>query len=324
MRTKLYRLTMVILCVAGIFFTGQQANAQGMTVVIPAEASVSGQYFTLGDVAVIYSDDAERTDNLRRIRLGHTPAPGHSYVINKELILARLHAANVFAATDITWNIPAQLTVTASSQAVSGKQLLEQAEQYLKATVTGDATITALGEPQDALVPPGIVTYKIMLPYGIRYNTPTNISVGIQVDGQVITQAIVRFEIKKYLQVAVAAKSLSAGEVITADNTTFERRDIGRLMPGYFTELAKIQGLSVKRPMAPGVVLTESMLKKAVIITRGKPVNIIAQIGNIQVMVAGTALQNGSEGQFIQVKNTSSRKVIIGRVIDDTTVRINM
>lgn len=324
MRTKLYRLTMVILCVAGIFFTGQQANAQGMTVVIPAEASVSGQYFTLGDVAVISGDDAVRTDNLRRIRLGHTPAPGRSYVINRELILARLQAASVLAATDITWNIPAQLTVTASSQAVSGKQMLEQAEQYLKATVNGDVTINAIGEPLDILVPPGTVTYKIMLPYGIRYNTPTNISVGVQVDDKVITQAIVRFEIKKYLQVAVAAKSLSAGEVITADNIAFERRDIGRLLPGYFTELAKIEGLMVKRPMAPGSVLTENMLKKAVIITRGKPVTILAQIGNIQVMVAGTAMQNGSEGQFIQVQNTSSKKVIIGRVIDDTTVRINM
>lgn len=324
MRTKLYRLTMVILCVAGIFFTGQNASAQGVTVAIPAEANVDGPYFTLGDIATIAGDDTELMASLRKIRLGHAPAPGKSYVLSREIIMARLQAANVINLAGITWNIPAQLTVNALGQSVSGSKLVEQAEQYLKTTITGDVTITSLGQPQDIQVPPGEVTYQVKLPYGIRYNTPTNISVGIFVDGQPSTQSILRFDIKKFQQVAVAAKALNAGEVITTESITSERRDVGRLPAGYFTELAKIQGLTVKRPLAPGIVLTDSMLKKAILITRGKPINILAQIGSIQVMVAGTALQNGSEGQFIQVQNTTSQKVIVGQVVDDTTVRISM
>ncbi len=324
MRTKLYRLTMVLLCVAGIFFTGQKVSAQGVTVVIPAEANVGGQYVTLGDIATIAGDDTELMGSLRKIRLGHAPAPGKSYVLSREIIMARLQTANGINAAGITWNIPAQLTVNALAQSVSGIKLVEQAEQYLKTTITGDVTITALGQPQDIQVPPGEVTYQVKLPYGIRYNTPTNISVGVFVDGQPSTQVILRFDIKKFQQVAVAAKSLSAGEVITTDNITFERRNVGRLPAGYVTELAKIQGLTVKRSLAPGIVLTDRMLKKAVLITRGKPISILAQIGSIQVMVAGTAMQNGSEGQFIKVQNTTSQKVIVGQVIDDTTVRISM
>lgn len=324
MSNKLYRLTMVILCVAGIFLTGQNAFAQGVTVVIPAEATVGGQYFTLGDIATIDGDDLALSDSLRKIKLGHAPTPGKNYVMTREIILARLQTASAFSAAGISWSIPEQLTITALSQALSGKFIVEQAEQYLKAMVTGDATIIAIGQPQDVVVPPGEVTYKVMLPYGIRYNAPTSVSVSVLVGGQPSTQAIVRFDIKKYQQVAVAGKSLSAGEVITADSITFERRDVGRLPPGYFTELAKIQGLIVKRPLSPGIVLSESMLKKAILITRGKPVSICAQIGSIQVMVAGVALQSGSEGQFIQVQNTTSQKVLVGQVVDDSSVRINM
>ena len=322
MKINVYRFTMVLLCVAGIFFTGQSVQAQGLSVVIPSEVTVTGQYFTLGDIASVTGDDNERIESLRKIRLGHTPQPGQSFVLAKDIVMARMNATNADL-TGITWHLPAQLRVTALSQLISGQELVSQAEQYLQASLTGaHVDITAIGQQPDILVPPGQIALKMDLPYGIRYNSPTSISVGIAVDGQVFTTVRIRFDIKKYEQVAVATKVLSAHEVITADAIIFESRDIGRLSPGYFTDLNKILGLTVKRQVAPGVALTENMLKKPVLIQRGKPVSIVARIGSIQVIVPGTALQNGSENQFIRVKNSTSQKIIIGQVVDDTTVLI--
>ncbi|XFO68133.1 hypothetical protein SPSIL_043530 [Sporomusa silvacetica DSM 10669] len=314
---------MVILCVAGIFFTGQSVRAQELTVGIPKEATITGQYFTLGDIASINGDDTERIDSLRQIRLGHTPQPGQSYVLAGDILMARVRAAHVDL-TGITWQMPKQLKVTALAQSISGQQLVKQAKQYLKASATGEVMITSAGQPQDILVPPGEIVFNMALPYGIRYNAPTSISVGVQVAGRPFTTAILRFDIKKYQQVAIASRALNANEPITADNIIFERRDIGRLVPGYFTELDKILGLPVKRQLAPGIVITENMLGQTVLIRRGQPVTVTAKNGSIEVMVSGIALQDGSKGEFIRVKNINSQKVISGQVIDDTTVRANI
>jgi len=323
MKTNLYRLIMVFLCVAGIFFTGQSVQAQELTVGISQEATITGQYFTLGDIASINGDDRERIDGLRQIRLGHTPQPGQSYVITGDILMARMRAAKVDL-SGITWQLPPQLKVTALAQSISGQQLVKQAEHYLKSSVTGEVMITSAWQPQDILVPPGEIAFNMTLPYGIRYNAPTNISVGVQVAGRPVTTAIVRFDIKKYQQVAIANRALNANEPITADNIIFERRDIGRLVPGYFTELDKILGLTVKRQLAPGIVITESMLGQTVLIRRGQPVTITANNGGIEVMVSGIALQDGSKGEFIRVKNSNSQKVISGQVIDNTTVQANI
>lgn len=324
MKTNVYRLTMVILCVAGIFFTGLSAHAQGLTITVAAETNVTGQYFTLGDIASIYGEDGDRVAQLRQTRLGYVPLPGQSVVLTGELILARLHGAHADL-TGVTWQVPPQVRVTALAQTISGQQLSSQAEQYLKAGIQGgDVTLAALGQPPDIQVPPGEVSFKIELPYGIRYNTATHVTVGIQVAGQPFTTAKLRFDIRKYEQVAVASRALAAREPLTAESITLERRDIGRLPPGYFTDVNKILGLSVKRQIAPGTAITDSLLEKPLIIKRGKPVSIVAKYGGIEVTVAGTALQNGSEGQFIRVQNTNSKKIITGKVVDETTVQINI
>ncbi|TWH45356.1 flagellar basal body P-ring formation chaperone FlgA [Sporomusa sp. KB1] len=323
MKTNLYRLIMVILCVAGIFFTGQSVRAQELTVRIPQEAAITGQYFTLGDIASINGDDTERIDSLRHIRLGHTPRPGQSYVLAGDILMARIRAAHVDL-SGIAWQLPPQLKVTALAQSISGQQLVEQAKQYLRACLTGEVMITSAGQPQDIQVPPGEIAFNMALPYGIRYNAPTNVSIDVQVAGRSFSTAMLRFDIKKYQQVAIANRLLNANEPITADNIIFERRDIGRLVPGYFTEVDKILGLPVKRQLAPGVVITENMLGQTVLIRRGKPVTITAKNGGIEVIVSGTALQDGSKGEFIRVKNINSQKVIICQVIDDTTVRANI
>lgn len=322
MRINLYRLTMVILCVAGIFFTGGQAAAQELTISVAAESAVTGQYFTLGDIANISGDDSQRIAELRQIKLGHAPIPGQSYAIAGEILIARLNAANVDL-SGINWQIPPQVKITALSQVVSGQRLVTQAEQYLKARLTGgEVTITAVGQPQDVLVPPGDITFRVELPYGVKYNSPTNVSVEIQVAGQPFSIAKIRFNVKKYDQVVVASRALAPRDTITADSFTLERRDIGRMPPGYFTDGNNILGLSVKRQIAPGTAITESVLEKPIIIQRGKPVNIVARIANIEVSVAGIALQNGSEGQYIRVQNANSKKILTGLVVNETTVQI--
>lgn len=321
MKNNLYRLTMVILCVAGILFTVSTVNAQALTIVVAAESQVTGSYFTLGDIASISGDDSNRIAELSQIKLGSTPLPGRSYIFTVELLNTRLSAANADL-TNIAWQVPQQFKVTALSQQIDGQRLVADAEKFLKNKLNGsDVLITSLSQPQDIFVPPGMVDFNLELPYGIRYNSPTNVSIGVQVSGRTFTIAKLRFDVKKYEQVAVTSRPIAANETITPDAIIFERRDIGRMPPGYFTGLNKILGLTVKRQLGPGLVLNDSMVAKPIVIKRGQAVNITAKVGDIEVSTSGVALQNGSIGQFIRVQNINSKKVVNGRIIDESTVQ---
>jgi flagella basal body P-ring formation protein FlgA len=311
---------MVILCVAGILFTGSLARAQGLTITVAAESQVAGSYFTLGDIASISGDDHDRIASLKQIRLGHTPAPGQSIVLSGELLGVRLNASKLDL-NGISWQIPPQSRITALSQQINGGHLVELAEKYLRERLTGsEIEITPVGQQQDILVPPGNVVFSIELPYGVKYNAPTSVSVGITGGGQLYATTRLRFDIKKYEQVAVASRAMAPRDLIAADNITFERRDIGRMPPGYFTDPNKILGLVVKRQLSPGTAISDSVLEKPVLIKRGKTLRIIAQAGGIEVTAPGVSLQSGSEGQFIRVQNTNSKKVITARVVDEETV----
>lgn len=320
MRHNIYRLTMVLLCVAGILFTGGKVEAQAITIVVAPESIINGQYITLGDIADISGSDTDRITALRQIRLGFSPSPGRSFVFSQEILGVRLSAAKVDL-TGIIWHVPPQFKVTASSQLLRGQTITAEAEQYLRTRLTGaDVVITPITQLEDVFIPPGAVTYNLELPYGVKYNSPTTVSIGIQVAGQTFTVVHLRFDIKRFEQVAVTTRALAARELITEDNVSFERRDVGRMPPGYFTDFNKILGLAVKRQLAPGTAITDSMLEKPILIQRGNTVNIVARIGGIEVSTPGIALQNGSENQFIRVKNVNSKKIITGRVVNETTV----
>jgi flagella basal body P-ring formation protein FlgA len=51
-------------------------------------------------------------------------------------------------------------------------------------------------------------------------------------------------------------------------------------------------------------------------------IKLVALVGNLRVTVTGEAQQDGKLGQMIRVRNTDSGKVVVGRVLDRSTVEV--
>ncbi|BBB91539.1 MAG TPA: flagellar basal body P-ring formation chaperone FlgA [Methylomusa anaerophila] len=306
-------------------FPGMVSAGDAITVNVAAEAQLSSPYIALGDIAGIIGGNEARLDSLRRLNLGSAPIPGQTLVFTKELLGARLVAAGVDL-SGITWNIPNQVKITSASQVLSGDKILLEAknfaEKQVKTGYAGECTITPLGNQRDLTLPPGYVTLHMDAPAGIRYNGSTAIQVNVLVDGQPAAVARVRFDIRLYQDVIVTAKLINAKEKVSLENCRLERRDIGRITPGYITDFNKIREMSVRRTLPAGIVLTGLMLDKPVIIKRGTMITIVGGDSGIEVTAAGIALQNGYEGQLIQVQNANSKKLISAVVADAGTVRV--
>lgn len=307
-------------------FCFHSAFAEGLVVVIAEQARVDGTIITLGELAQISGGDPEKIQNLRQLNLGTAPIPGSSFVLTKEVITMRLAAAGIDLSGN-NWQIPTSVTVIGNSQLVSEQTLINKAISAIRSQVgssvgSDDLMITSVGHVQDVVVPLGNIVLSTSLPYGIRYNVPSTVTVSVNVNERVFAKVALRFDVKLYRQVAVAARQVNAHEIFTDDSLRYERMDSGQLAAGFVIDKNKIVGLMARRPVTPGMVVTDSMVNKPIIIKRGSAVTLLARIASMEVTAIGQAMQDGCEGQLIRVQNANSNRIVLGKVLNESTVEV--
>ncbi len=305
-----------------MFLLVHQVFADSVTVTVPERVYVQGPVITLGDLADISGDDREMVNRLREVKLGSAPAPGRSMVFTPEVLGGWLASSGIDY-SGVIWKIPANVSVTTSSQAVGNQNIIDTAAKFIAqrtGATDGSITITPLYRPQDVLAPPGKVDLTVDLPFGIHYNVPTTANVAITIDGQYFTKVSIPYDVKLYKEVLVTTRTIPQKEMITKDSLRLERMDVGRITSGYFTDIDKVAGLVSRRQLPQGTVVNEYMLEKASVIKHGSTVVIMARLGDLIVTTSGVALQDGSVGQSIRVQNTNSKKIITARVLDENSV----
>lgn len=316
----------VVLMVLQLWFVIGSGFAQGITIVVSPTASVGGPLITLGQVAEISGDDTPWVNSLGQLKLGNAASPGSSVVLTKELLNMRLVATGSDF-SGIVWSIPDSITVTTSSQSISGQAFINKAIDAIKGQIglqlsSEDFAIAPNGSVQDVITPLGRIELTTTMPYGIRYNMATPVMVAVSVNGQAFTKVPVKVDVKRYQQVVVAANAIHPTDLFSAENLRYQRMNIGRLEAGYFTDRNKVLGLASRRSLQPGMVITDFMAVKPILIKRGDNVNIVARIGSMEITAMGQAMQDGKEGQLIRVKNVNSTKVISAKVLDGATVQV--
>jgi flagellar basal body P-ring formation protein FlgA len=309
-----------------LVFSGQ-AFAAGTTVVVGPETKVPGPLLTVGDLATVSGDNPDLVRAVRELKLGSAPLPGSRLVLSAEEFSARLADAGADF-KNVSWQIPPFITITAAGQVVRSCDLQAMAIREIKHRLnvpededSPDVVITPVGKMADKMVPPGVVSLKLELPYGIHMTTPTVANAAISTDGRAAGTVTMRFTVKVWQKVVVANRNMAAGDTVTGENLRTERWDISRLT-GYFTDNEKVIGQQVKRDIPAGTPVCAAFLEKPVLVARGSVVTILVQVGDIIVTSNGKALQAGSQDQLIRVQNMSSNKIVSARVVDSSTVQV--
>lgn len=137
-----------------------------------------------------------------------------------------------------------------------------------------------------------------------------NTTVGIRCSGDKPWKIYVGAYIHVYKSVWVTNMALSRNQVLDLTAISKEKRDITRLTGGYLLADKPIQGMQIKRNIPANHVLTSTMLDSQKMIKRGERITIISRAGGIEVRATGVALSDGSKGERIKVKNTSSKREI--------------
>lgn len=155
-------------------------------------------------------------------------------------------------------------------------------------------------------------------------NSMGKITVGVRCSGSNPWSLFVPVTVKVMTEVVVAKRSLPRGTIIGPDDLTLEKMDIAQLHRGYMEDTDDIVGKKLRQRIRRDQVLTPSQLDNPLTVKRNNRVIIQASNKTVQIRMIGKALQNGSMGQTIRVRNESSNKEIDARIIAPGIVEVPM
>ena len=107
----------------------------------------------------------------------------------------------------------------------------------------------------------------------------------------------------------VVSKPLAYHQVIRAEDVTERRILADRLPEDLLLSASQIVGQEAARELRPGTVLTARLVDAMPLVKQGQLVTISLTVGSVRVKTVGRALEAGSYGQAIKVRNDTTHDV---------------
>jgi flagella basal body P-ring formation protein FlgA len=232
-------------------------------------------------------------------------------VLKDGLCMALAVAATVAGAGQVTQDLAA-VRQTALSYAAA------QAQAH------GDGTTSVrVGRLDERLrLSPCLDGLEAFLPAGSTLTG--NTTIGVRCLGPTTWSVYLSARVTAFAEVVVARRYLPRGTVLTGDTVELASKDVGTLNMGYFSAVSDLSGQVLKRALRPGVVVTPGLIAPVMAVRRGERVEIRARAGGLEVTSMGKALADGAVGDWIEVRNMSSKKVIEGRVEGPGVVQVSL
>jgi len=130
-------------------------------------------------------------------------------------------------------------------------------------------------------------------------------------------------QIHLYGKIIHTATPLTRGHILKSSDLVSTEEDLSRVRYGYFTDTKNLIGKQLKRQLPQGRIIKANYVKSKTLVKRGELVSIVAENTGYSVKMTGTAMSSGALGDRIQVKNSSSKRVIEGTIKKAGVVSIN-
>ena len=137
-------------------------------------------------------------------------------------------------------------------------------------------------------------------------------------------QLYVPVRVRREADVVVLAKPVRGDEPITPAHLTVQRRELGASDGPVVTDPAAVVGRRLRRAMPAGAVLEPDDVGGEGALKRGDPVTLVSRVGGMEVRMGGRAMGAGRVGSTVSVENTTSRRIIRGRVVGPGIVEVNL
>jgi flagella basal body P-ring formation protein FlgA len=122
----------------------------------------------------------------------------------------------------------------------------------------------------------------------------------------------------------VAHSALERGDLVSEAGLARERRDVLPLHEPLAEFTPGDPTLELREPLQAGSLLLARFLKVRAVIHRGQTADAFVRDGTLSIVMKVEALEDGTPGQIIRVRNPQSRRDIRGKVLDDQNILISL
>lgn len=210
-------------------------------------------------------------------------------------------------------------------QVVVRENFIQLATGKLQATLLDNGEtrrfrIEAVNVPAGIRLPSGQISYEVFLPNGLRYGRRMQVWINVNINGQRYTQVRCTMLVRVYEHMVVTTHQMSPEEVITANDVRLEEREVVADTHSYYTKIEDVLGLTPIRTVPQATVLYNRTIRQPVVMKQGDRIKIKAKVNGIEISVDGIARSHGRIGEWINVQNNVSGKIVRAKVVDSTTV----
>lgn len=186
-----------------------------------------------------------------------------------------------------------------------------------------DVVISRVHVGEVIALPGSQFTFEVTPPNG-SYLGDTALRVVFRVNGREVRKVRIFGHIDIYREVVCMDHSMRRHEVIQEGDLCTARRDISRISNAAISDIREAVGKRLVSSVRAGEIIKRDMLELAPIIKKGDRVAIIADTETLLIRARGEAMEGGAEGEMIRVRNSKSKKEVYARVIDASTVQLEL
>lgn len=159
--------------------------------------------------------------------------------------------------------------------------------------------------PDARVRPLACESFEPFLPSGSRLWGRT--TVGVRCAGAGSASVFVPVRIRVYGPALVAARPLSPGQIMAAEDLRLEESEITQ--PGILTDAAQAIGRRIAVGVNGGYPVRQELLRSQQVITQGETVKVQVAGAGFTIIAEGTAIAHAADGQSVQVRMNSGRTV---------------
>lgn len=216
----------------------------------------------------------------------------------------------------------------ANSQAASSniqKQIDEAIDLYISEVQDGNyQDIKVEIQPIDTRLRLAECTQALQLKHRPRNRTAGRLTFKVSCDGDESWSIHVPVTVQAFDHVVVSDLPIAKGTHLTTSDLRLELVDVSLLYSGYFKTMEELDGFVARRPIPAEQVMTPALVNPAKMVNRGEKVMIMAEGPGLSIRASGHAMEDGAYGELIRVKNTSSNKVVEGRITAPGLIQVSL
>jgi flagellar basal body P-ring formation protein FlgA len=216
-------------------------------------------------------------------------------------------------------SIPKTIEVTRDGRVVSQEEVLLAIKAEVAKNKSADIQLRGVewGSPQ--VIPVGESQVAVEL-LGTPVSGKFPVRAEVSVDGKPCARFLATAVADDWREIPVLSRAVDRGGVINPEDLHLVRMNLASQPADVAKQIEEVFGKRAKSRLNAGEIVRRSFIDIPPVVAKGKRVTVIHDKGLLRATATGVALEDGYDGSRITIRNESSKKVIMGKVLNSEEV----